>query len=74
MDLLSGLRSEVIRPALILMIPGLVVGTPALFLLEHYQSSVFSFAESHPTLAAFLGVIASAIFGVLTYEVGTNTE
>jgi hypothetical protein len=74
MDQFGGLKTETFRPVLMLMIPGLVVGIPGLFVLQHYQPDMFSFADSHPTLSAFLSVVVSAIFGVLTYEIGTNIE
>lgn len=56
------------------MIPGLVAGTPFLIVLQHYQPALFDFADSHPTLALFLSAIASAVFGMLTYDLGTHIE
>jgi hypothetical protein len=74
MDLLGGLKTEVFRPVIMLMVPGLVVGSPALFVLQHYQPGLFDFIESHPALSTFIGSIGAAILGVLTYEIGTNIE
>ncbi|MFC6925222.1 hypothetical protein, partial [Microbulbifer taiwanensis] len=74
MDLIGGLKTEVFRPVIMLMVPGLVVGVPTLFVLQHYQPGLFDFIESHPTLSTFIGFIAATILGVLTYEFGTNIE
>lgn len=74
MDLLGGLKTEVFRPVIMLMVPGLVVGTPALFVLQYYQPGLFEFIELHPALSTVIGFIAATILGVLTYEIGTNIE
>jgi len=74
MDPLGSLKSEVLQPALVLIIPGLIAGAPYLFVLDHYLPWVAPFADDHPTLSTFLSLIASAVFGMLVYEFGTNIE
>jgi hypothetical protein len=74
MDLLGGLKTEVFRPIIMLIVPGLIVGSPAVFVLQHYQPGLFDSIESHPTLSTFIGFIGAAVLGVLTYEIGTNIE
>src|SRR5690606_3214150 len=71
MDPLGSLKSEVLQPALVLIIPGLIAGAPYLFVLDHYLPWVAPFADDHPTLSTFLSLIASAVFGMLVYEFGT---
>ncbi|GJM06180.1 MAG: hypothetical protein DHS20C09_21760 [marine bacterium B5-7] len=74
MDLLGGLKTEIFRPVIMLMVPGLVVEGPAIFVLQHYQSDLFGVIKSQPTLFTFIGFIAAVILGILTYEIGTNIE
>lgn len=74
MDPLGSLKSEVLQPALVLIIPGLIAGAPYLFVLDHYFPWVAPFADDHPTLSTFLSLVASAVFGMLVYEFGTNIE
>lgn len=74
MDILSGLRSEILRPALTLLIPGLVAGAPIVFVLQHYQPGLLAFADDHPTLSTFLSLAASAMFGMVTSDLGTHIE
>jgi len=45
MDILGSLKSEIFRPALIFLIPGLIAGSPFLFVVDHYHPSVFVAAD-----------------------------
>ena len=74
MDVVGSLKSEVFRPALMLLIPGLVAGAPFLFVLLTYQPAVLDFADSHATLSTFLSFVASAVFGMITYDLGSHIE
>ena len=74
MDLASGLRDELFRPVVTIVIPGVLAMTPFVFVLGLYYPRLPEFIHDESGLAAFLGFIAAITFGLLSYEIGTIGE
>ncbi|MES2354024.1 MAG: hypothetical protein V4568_06380 [Pseudomonadota bacterium] len=74
MDVLTGLKSEIFRPAITFIIPGILAGTPYFFVLEYFYSDLSKHVTDHPTLSTFLSAVVSTAFGLIAYELGTSIE
>lgn len=74
MDITGGLKTEIFRPIIMLILPGLTIGTPLVFAVENYQPNIFAFFEKHPTLSSFIIFVLATILGVLASEIGSNIE
>lgn len=74
MDFATGLKTEVFRPSVTLLIPGIVAASPFPFVTVQYHPELLEFAVSHSTLAAVLGFLVSIGFGLLVQELGSAFE
>lgn len=74
MDVASGLKAEIFRPAVTLAMPGLVAAAPFFYLLVINHPDLLKVANEHATLSAILGFFVATGFGLIAQEVGTFFE
>lgn len=74
MYVLNGLRSDVFRTVLVIIIPGLVAGVPLLFILEHFAPGTLKYMSANPTLASFLVLFGASTLGMIATQFGTRIE
>ncbi len=74
MDLTSGLRSEIFRPIVTIIVPGILAAAPFVFLAAQLYPPIRLFIAESSTLATFLGFTISIGFGLLSQEMGSTIE
>jgi hypothetical protein len=74
MDYASVLKKEIFRPAVTLLIPGIVAAFPFCFITVHYFPDLWHFVIYYSNLAAVLSFLISVAFGLIAQEFGAQFE
>lgn len=74
MDLISGLKSELFRPLVTLVVPGAIAIAPYVIVVQHYIPDVGAFWTHHSS--AFVGIVIVAIVaaGMVLEDIGAQLE
>lgn len=74
MDYEQTLKSEVFRPAVTILVPGLVALTPFVLVVFHFYPATQAFAKETSGIATFVALLAALALGLLAQELGTWIE
>ena len=74
MDFATGLRSEIFRPIVTLVLPGIIAAAPFVVLAVQYYPRLWDFISTESATAVFLGFILAIGFGLISHDLGTNIE
>lgn len=74
MDLSSVFKTEVFRPVVITIVPGVTAIVPYIFVIDSYFPSVRTTAASHETMAIVLIVLAAIAIGLILEDLGSRIE
>jgi hypothetical protein len=74
MDISSVFKTEVFRPVVITLVPGVAAIAPYFFLLDHYFPGAASVVAEHETTAVILVVLAAIGVGYILEDLGSRIE
>jgi len=74
MDISSVFKTEVFRPIVITLVPGVTAMIPYFFVLNHYFPGAADVAEKHETTAVILAVLAAIAVGYVIEDIGSRIE
>jgi hypothetical protein len=74
LDYVQTLKSEVFRPAVTILVPGLVALMPFVLVVFHLYPAAQAFAQDTSGIATFIALLAALALGLLAQDLGTWIE
>ncbi|MFN0108456.1 MAG: hypothetical protein ACKVZH_06340 [Blastocatellia bacterium] len=74
MDIISGIKSEVIQPLATLVVPGCVAVGPYILVAKHHIPKIVEFWEKYPSAFTVIVLVIVIALGMLLEDIGTYIE